>query len=77
MLMIDLYAPDDLFPAGTDRQLAEELTSAFLRAEGVFTPSAAHLAIKKDKYSQFHKDFFSHDGIKIDCCRYGRSTLAT
>jgi len=42
--MIDVYAPDDLFPAGTDRQLAEELTSALLRAKGVTTPSAAHLA---------------------------------
>jgi phenylpyruvate tautomerase PptA (4-oxalocrotonate tautomerase family) len=44
MPMIDVYAPDDLFPAGADRQLAEELTSALLRAEGVITPSAAHLA---------------------------------
>ena len=44
MPMIDIYAPDDLFPAGTERQLAEELTSALLRAEGVTTPSAAHLA---------------------------------
>ena len=44
MPMIDVYAPDDLFPAGSDRQLAEELTSALLRAEGVTTPSATHLA---------------------------------
>jgi phenylpyruvate tautomerase PptA (4-oxalocrotonate tautomerase family) len=44
MPMIDVYAPDDLFPTGTDRHLAEELTSALLRAEGVTTPSAAHLA---------------------------------
>src|ERR1700692_2261487 len=44
MPMIDVFAPDDLFPAGTDRQLAEELTSALLRAEGVTRPSAAHLA---------------------------------
>jgi hypothetical protein len=44
MPMIDFYAPDDLFPAETDRQLAEELTSALLRAEGVTKPSAAHLA---------------------------------
>jgi phenylpyruvate tautomerase PptA (4-oxalocrotonate tautomerase family) len=42
--MIDVYAPTDLFPSGTDRQLAEELTSALLRAEGVTTPSAVHLA---------------------------------
>jgi phenylpyruvate tautomerase PptA (4-oxalocrotonate tautomerase family) len=44
MPMIDIYAPSDLFPAGADRQLAEELTSALLRAEGVMTPSPAHLA---------------------------------
>jgi phenylpyruvate tautomerase PptA (4-oxalocrotonate tautomerase family) len=44
MPMIDVYAPADLFPVGTDRQLAEDLTSALLRAEGVATPSAAHLA---------------------------------
>jgi phenylpyruvate tautomerase PptA (4-oxalocrotonate tautomerase family) len=44
MPMIDVYAPADLFPAGTDRQLAQELTSALLRAEGVATPSPAHLA---------------------------------
>src|SRR5271155_2726855 len=44
MPMIDVYAPADLFPIGTDRQLAEELTSALLRAGGVTTPSAAHLA---------------------------------
>jgi phenylpyruvate tautomerase PptA (4-oxalocrotonate tautomerase family) len=44
MPMIDVYAPADLFPAGTDRQLAQELTSALFRAEGVLTPSPAHLA---------------------------------
>jgi hypothetical protein len=33
--MIDVYAAADLFPAGTGRQLAEELTKALLRAEGV------------------------------------------
>ena len=44
MPMIDVYAPDDLFPAGADRQLAEELTSALLRAEGATTPSPARLA---------------------------------
>jgi len=43
MPMIDVYAPADLFPAGTDRQLAAELTSALLRAEGVATPGPAHL----------------------------------
>jgi phenylpyruvate tautomerase PptA (4-oxalocrotonate tautomerase family) len=44
MPMIDVYAPADLFPVGSDRQLAEELTSALLRAEGVTTPAAVHLA---------------------------------
>jgi phenylpyruvate tautomerase PptA (4-oxalocrotonate tautomerase family) len=44
MPMIDVYAPADLFPAGTDRQLAQELTDALLRAEGVQTPAPAHLA---------------------------------
>jgi len=43
MPMIDVYAPADLFPADTDRQLAEELTLALLRAEGVETPTPAHL----------------------------------
>jgi hypothetical protein len=42
--MIDVYAPADLFPVGSDRQLAEELTSALLRAEGVTTPAAVHFA---------------------------------
>ena len=43
MPMIDVYAAADLFPAGTDRILAEELTGALLRAEGVTTPSPLHL----------------------------------
>jgi phenylpyruvate tautomerase PptA (4-oxalocrotonate tautomerase family) len=43
MPMIDVYARADLFPAGTDRQLAEELTQAVLRAEGVATPGPFHL----------------------------------
>lgn len=41
--MIDLYAREDLFPAGSDRKLAEELTYAVLRAEGVPAPGAFHL----------------------------------
>jgi len=41
--MIDVTAAADLFPAGSDRQLAEELTQALLRAEGVTTPGPAHL----------------------------------
>jgi phenylpyruvate tautomerase PptA (4-oxalocrotonate tautomerase family) len=40
--MIDVYAAHDLFPAGTDRQLAAELTAALLRAEGVAEPGPAH-----------------------------------
>ncbi len=43
MPMIDVYAAADLFPAGTDRQLGEELTLAVLRAEGVASPGAFHL----------------------------------
>jgi len=41
--MIDVYAAADLFPAGTDRILASELSGALLRAEGVTTPSSLHL----------------------------------
>jgi phenylpyruvate tautomerase PptA (4-oxalocrotonate tautomerase family) len=43
MPMIDVYAPADLFPAGSDRRLAEELTAALLRAEGVPAPTQYHL----------------------------------
>lgn len=43
MPMIDVYAAADLFPAGADRQLGEELTRAVLRAEGVATPGPFHL----------------------------------
>jgi phenylpyruvate tautomerase PptA (4-oxalocrotonate tautomerase family) len=43
MPMIDVYARADLFPAGTDRQLGEELTFAVLRAEGVSRPGPFHL----------------------------------
>ena len=43
MPMIDVYAPANLFPKGTDRQLAQELTAALLLAEGVATPSQTHL----------------------------------
>jgi len=42
MPMVDIYAPSDLFPAGSDRQLAQELTAALLRAEGVASPGPAH-----------------------------------
>ena len=43
MPMIDVYAPANLFPAGTDRQLGAELTMAVLRAEGVGSPGPFHL----------------------------------
>jgi phenylpyruvate tautomerase PptA (4-oxalocrotonate tautomerase family) len=42
MPMIDVYASADLFPAGADRQLAEELTAALLKAEGVAEPGPTH-----------------------------------
>ena len=41
--MIDVYAPSDLFPDGTDGRLGHELTMAVLRAEGVATPGPFHL----------------------------------
>jgi phenylpyruvate tautomerase PptA (4-oxalocrotonate tautomerase family) len=43
MPMIDVYCVADLFPADADRQLAEELTRALLKAEGVQTPGPTHL----------------------------------
>ena len=43
MPMIDVYAAADLFPEGTDRELAAELTAALLRAEGVAEPGPAHV----------------------------------
>ena len=43
MPMIDVYAPSDLLPAGSDRRIGEELTRAILRAEGVSTPGPFHL----------------------------------
>ena len=42
MPMIDVYVADDLFPADADRRLAEELTAALLRAEGVANPGPVH-----------------------------------
>jgi phenylpyruvate tautomerase PptA (4-oxalocrotonate tautomerase family) len=42
MPMIDVYVASDLLPAGKDRQLAEELTLAVLRAEGVANPGLIH-----------------------------------
>jgi len=41
--MIDVYAPANLFPDGTDGQLGHELTMAVLRAEGVAAPGPFHL----------------------------------
>jgi phenylpyruvate tautomerase PptA (4-oxalocrotonate tautomerase family) len=42
MPMIDVYAAADLFPPDADRKLAEELTAALLRAEGVINPGPTH-----------------------------------
>src|SRR5258706_14878441 len=43
MPMIDVYAPGDLLPRGSDRRIGEELTRAVLRAEGVSAPGPFHL----------------------------------
>ena len=43
MPMIDVYAPSDLFPDSVDREIAEDLTLALLRAEGVKHPAAVQL----------------------------------
>jgi phenylpyruvate tautomerase PptA (4-oxalocrotonate tautomerase family) len=43
MPMIDVYAPEDLFPADADEGLGRELTHAVLRAEGVAEPGPFHL----------------------------------
>ena len=43
MPMIDVYAPNDLLPAGSDRTIGEALTMAVLRAEGVTAPGRAYL----------------------------------
>jgi phenylpyruvate tautomerase PptA (4-oxalocrotonate tautomerase family) len=40
--MIDVYAAADIFPADADRRLAEELTTALLKAEGVVSPGPTH-----------------------------------
>jgi phenylpyruvate tautomerase PptA (4-oxalocrotonate tautomerase family) len=42
MPMIDVYAAADLLPANADRRLAQELTAALLRAEGVVDPQPTH-----------------------------------
>lgn len=41
--MIDVYAPSDLFPDGADREIAEALTLALLRAEGAQKPAPVQL----------------------------------
>jgi len=43
MPMIDVYAPGDLLPSGSDRRIGEELIRAVLRAEGVRAPGPFHL----------------------------------
>jgi phenylpyruvate tautomerase PptA (4-oxalocrotonate tautomerase family) len=42
MPMIDIYVAADLLPANADRRLAQELTAALLRAEGVVDPQPTH-----------------------------------
>lgn len=44
MPMIDIYAPENVFPTGADSELLRELTLAVLRAEGVAEPGSFHLA---------------------------------
>src|ERR1700751_606609 len=41
--MIDVYAPDSLFPVHTAHILSSELIDAVLRAEGVASPGPFHL----------------------------------
>ena len=41
--MLDVYAPSDLLPSGTERRIGEDLTRAVLRAEGVSAPGPFHL----------------------------------
>jgi phenylpyruvate tautomerase PptA (4-oxalocrotonate tautomerase family) len=43
MPMIDVYAPDNIFPADADKELGIELAYAVLRAEGVIKPGPFHL----------------------------------
>jgi hypothetical protein len=43
MPMIDVYAPSALFPDGVDREIAEGLTLALPRAEGVQYPASVQL----------------------------------
>ena len=43
MPMVDVYAPSDLLPSGSDRRIGEALTRAVLRAEGVSAPGPFHL----------------------------------
>jgi len=43
MPMIDVYVPSDLCPDGVDREVAEDLTLALLRAEGVQQPAPVQL----------------------------------
>src|SRR4051812_4409716 len=56
MPMIDVYAPNDLLPNGSDRRIGEELTLAVLRAEGVKLADA----IPSRKYGSVHPPNGSH-----------------
>ncbi|MDE1176348.1 MAG: hypothetical protein PW789_07030 [Edaphobacter sp.] len=41
--MADVYAPEGMFPSGSERTLGERITLAILRAEGVAEPGPFHL----------------------------------
>jgi hypothetical protein len=43
MPMIEVHAPSDPFPDGADREIAEDLTMAQLRPEGVQQPALVQL----------------------------------
>ncbi|BBI32806.1 tautomerase family protein [Cohnella abietis] len=43
MPMIDVYTPENLFPADAEKELGTALAHAVLRAEGVASPSPFHL----------------------------------
>jgi len=60
MPMIDVYAPSDLLPIGSDRRIGEELTGAVLRANGVSAPSPFHLDAGHGSLFQYPESFTRH-----------------
>jgi len=67
MPMIDVYVPSDLFPDGVDRAVAEDLTFALLRAEGVQQPAPVQLN-NRAAYPSPDPDGGSHrwNGVRAD-----------